>query len=499
MGFFDKGISGARDRQKQAIIAEAGKAGIQVLDVVELADGVDATRAAVGSSLKALFGGSMQVDCVQVFSLQTSGWPHTYAQPYAGVAALPGEHHGMLHGALPSPAMLTPGVFRGASWQAPMPEVGKALNDNAYVKGAAQTTKFEWPTGMSKVDLPWAVQLRSLGNGTTHVVMQTGRYGGMTTYGVGMSQWLKLCQALPACLQQYAHPPQPFMDAPRWGEVIDAALSGPSPEPVAPPAQPAGGVEVRVDYVGSISAALQPHLGKKVWVGTIPPKQLGNIQKHVIPPALSGSHIVAGIDLTTFGSAKDALVVTPTHLISKEFDDVLTLELSTIRTVIGPKGLTSSSVQIEVDRLGTVSIPVGVDVDPVMALLTAIANANAGTGHVEVSAFVGEAPQEVSREQAEAFMAQAQAALGTDALSDKINGAARLLMSGQYQGAIDAYNAIAQQHPETTGTCYGQIGAALFFLKQYPQAIQYYQAAKQYGEDPATMDENIAEAQAYLR
>ena len=289
------------------------------------------------------------------------------------------------------------------------------------------------------------------------------------------------------------------MDPPRWGEVIDAALSGPPPEPAAPPVQSAGNVDVRIDYAGSIRAALQPHLGKKVWVGTIPPKQLGNIQKHVVPPALQGSHLVAGIDLTTFGSAKDAIIVTPTHLVAKEFDDVLTIELAAIRSVIGPKGLTSSSVQIEVDRLGTMSIPVGVDVEPVMALLTAIAQANAGSGHVEVSAFVGEAPQEVSMEQAQAFMAQAQAAMGTDAVSDKINAAARLLMAGQYQGAIDAYNTIAQQHPETTGTCYGQIGAALFFLQQYPQAIQYYQAAKQYGEDPAMMDENIAEAQGYLR
>lgn len=498
MGFFDQGITKARDRQKQAIIAEAGQAGMHVLDVVELADGVDATRAAVGSSLKALFGGSMQVDCVQVFSLQTHGWPHTYAQPYAGVAALPGEHHGMLHGALPCPAMLTPAVFRGASWEAVIPEVAKALNDNPYVKAAAQTTKFEWATGMSKVDLPWAVQVRSLGNGTTHVVMQTGRYGGVTTYGIGMAQWLKLCQALPACLQQYAHPPQAFMDPARWGEVIDAALSGPPPEPAAQPVEHHGNVDVRIDYAGSIRNALQPHLGKKVWVGTIPPKQLGNIHKHVIPPALQGSHLVAGIDLTTFGSAKDAIVVTPTHLVAKEFDDVLTIELATIRNVIGPKGLTSSSVQIEVDRLGTMSIPVGVDVEPVMALLTAIAQANAGSGHVEVSAFVGDAPQEVSMEQAQAFMAQAQAALGTDAVSDKINAAARLLMAGQYQAAIDAYATIAQQHPETTGSCYGQIGAALFFLKQYPQAIQYYQAAKQYGEDPTMMDQNIAEAQGYL-
>jgi hypothetical protein len=505
MGLFDNGITGARARQKQSVIAEAAKAGTHVLNVVEHADGGDAARAAVGSSLKALFGGSMRVDCIQVFSLQTYGWPHTYAQPYAGVAALPGEHHGILHGALPSPAMLTPGIFSGASWEAGMPEVAKALDRDPHIKGAAQATKFEWPSGLSKVSLAWGVQLRSLGNGTTHVVMQAGRYGGLTSYEVGMAQWLRLCQALPSCLQPYVYPPQPFMDPPRWGEVIDAALSGPATvapaaAPAAPPAQTHDdGSHVRVDYPGSIRSAMAPHLGKKVWVGEIPPKQLGNLHEHVIPPALQGSHILAAIDLTTFGSAKDAIVVTPTHLVAKEFDDVLTIELAAIRSVLGAKGLTSSKVQIEVDRLGTMSIPVGIAVEPVLALLTAIAQANAGGGTIEVSAFVGDAPQQVSMAQAQAIMAHAQAALGTDAVSDKINAAAQLLMAGQYQAAMDAYGAIAQQHPETTGTCYGQIGAALFFMQHYPQAIQYYEAAKHYGEDPAAMDANIAEAQGYLR
>ena len=79
----------------------------------------------------------------------------------------------------------------------------------------------------------------------------------------------------------------------------------------------------------------------------------------------------------------------------------------------------------------------------------------------------------------------------TGSVDDKINAAANLLLGGQYQASIDAYLQIAHQHPE-------QIGAGLFFIQQYARAIEYYEAAKQYGADPRMMDENIAEARGFL-
>src|SRR5690606_39234637 len=89
-----------------------------------------------------------------------------------------------------------------------------------------------------------------------------------------------------------------------------------------------------VDYVATIRQALAPHAGKKVWVGaeTIPAKKLAHVQA-ALPPQLAGSPILAAIDLTVFGSAKDAIVVTPSHVVAKEYDDRVAYELTTIRSV----------------------------------------------------------------------------------------------------------------------------------------------------------------------
>lgn len=62
------------------------------------------------------------------------------------------------------------------------------------------------------------------------------------------------------------------------------------------------------------------------------------------------------------------------------------------------------------------------------------------------------------------------------------------------RASSDAYLQIAQAHPDRTGTCYGQIGAGLFFMQQHALAIEFYEAAKQYGADARRMDDNIVEA-----
>ena len=435
-----------------------------------------------------------------------------FVQPYSGVAALPGEHHGILHGGVAAPAVLRraglksafAGLLSSCKWESPNhPGVAQYLTGAPAIAAVANATKWEWPAGLSKVELDWGIQLRGVGDGTTHVTLHSGRYGGIATYQVGFAHWLALCQALTACLDPAGSTAQQFIVPPSFHDYVYS-----TPQPEAPPVPPTGtpataatAVRTDIDYIAAVRDALAPHLGKKVWFGTVPPKQLRNINTHVIPLELQGSHVVAGIDLTTFGSAKDAIVITPTHLIAKEFDDVLTLALSSIRAVTGAQGLTSSKVGIVVDGMGQQTIPVGVDVEPVLALLSAIAAANGGGGEAQIhaSAFVGEAARDVSPEQAAQLIQQMQSSAAAGSVEAKVNAAAQLLVGGQYQSSIDAYNLLCQQHPEQAGTCYSQIGVALFVLNRYPEAIQYYQAAKQYGADPTMMDENIAEAQGCLR
>jgi tetratricopeptide (TPR) repeat protein len=73
-----------------------------------------------------------------------------------------------------------------------------------------------------------------------------------------------------------------------------------------------------------------------------------------------------------------------------------------------------------------------------------------------------------------------------------INFAARLMDNEQYNEAIAYFSAIAIQYPHEQGLCECQIGAAYYFLGDYEQAIEYYLAAREHGED--MMDDNIWEA-----
>jgi hypothetical protein len=505
MSFLSDRVRSGRDRQKQALIAEAGKAGAQVVDIVELGDDARAASAAIGGTLTAMVGGSMRIDGVTILRLQTNGWPHVYAQPFSGFNPLPGEHHAILSGCLPSPAILrNPGRFQKPQWDpAAGPEVARQLSAAPFVQRVVESLAWEWQMGMTKVTLDWAIQLRSVGNGTTHVVMQAGRHGGLTTYEVGFAQWMQVCQALHSGLAAWAPPAQHFPVPPLYAELIDAPNPRPSePEP-APmsTASPEASIAVTTDWIPTVGQALAAHVGKKVWVGadTIPPKKLANLRA-VLPPQLGNAPILAAIDLTVFGSASDAIVVTPTHLAIKEFDDRLVYELAAIRSVPPGQSQAASHVEAVVERLGTVRIPTGTDAAPIFALLEAIAQANAGTGQTskQVSAFVGAAPGQLSMAEARELSERAQAAMQGGAADGKINAAAQLLVGGQYQAAIDAYLAIAQAHPEYIGTCYSQVGAALFFMGHYGRAIEYYEAAKQYGADPTMMDENIREARGYL-
>jgi hypothetical protein len=503
MAFMTDRVRGARNRQKQALIAEAGKLGAHVVDVIEIGDDARAASGAIGGSLTAMIGGGMRVDTVMLLHLQTNHWSHYYAQPFSGFNPLPGEHHGILHGALATPAIARADLrYADSPWDpAAGPELARQLAASPHVRRMLGSIVWEWAVGMTKVTIDWAIQLRSVGDGTTHVVMQSGRYGGLTTYDVGFAQWMQVCQALHPCLAAWAPPAQAFPVPTRYGELIHGCSTASAGAAAEPASAPPSRTTVSVDYVATVRQALAPHVGKKIWIGaeTIPAKKLGHARA-ALPPQLAGSPILAAIDLTVFGSAKDVIVVTPTHIVVKEYDDHFAYELAGITSIVPGQSPGASAVKFVVDRLGEVQLPTGTHVSAVFELVDAIARANAGQGevHAHVSAFIGSGPDHLSMDEAQAVAEQAQAAMQTGGVHDEINAAARLLLGGQYQAAVDAYLAIAQAHPEYTGTCYGQVGAALFFMEHYGRAIEYYEAAKQYGEDVAAMDENIREAREHL-
>ena len=85
-------------------------------------------------------------------------------------------------------------------------------------------------------------------------------------------------------------------------------------------------------------------------------------------------------------------------------------------------------------------------------------------------------------------------------VDNKFNQASLLLTSGKYNECIKAYMTLAAQHPDRKGDCAGQIGAAMYFLGDYKNAVKYYKVAKKYGADAESMDYNIQEAkEAYYK
>jgi hypothetical protein len=110
-----------------------------------------------------------------------------------------------------------------------------ALASHPQIAAVVRALQWEWAIGMGKVELDWTLQFRSTGSGHTHLVMQAGRYGGLTTYHVGFAQFLSCCRVLHPWLRQEVNAVQPLPVPTLLGEAAglfittDAPRSGVSP------------------------------------------------------------------------------------------------------------------------------------------------------------------------------------------------------------------------------------------------------------------------------
>jgi hypothetical protein len=382
MGLFDKGKDKSLTRQKQSVLEEAAEAGSTVVQVIEHADENQASVA--GGVLKAFVGGSLRTDAFQAFCLQTGDMAHLYVQPYSGMNPLPGEHHALLDGTLPRTLILKKGIF-GGKWEAGGDKAyAKEFGKQADIKKVTSDTKWEWAVGTGKVELDWTVQTSTLPGGKTHLVLKAGRYGGFTTYKVGMKHFLWLCSAMRAKLQaQPDAPAQSFVYAPAWGELFASLLTeeephaeaaSPAPPGVEVPPAPAHEARRPADFETLIRSVLGPREGKKIHVQTLPQKKEKNVRKHVLPESEQGAAIVAVVDITmVMGSAKDAIVFTPTHCYAKEVDDRVQFPLADLESVHGYSGKLEDGIDLEIARLGRIKVPCGGQGEAAMELFNRIA------------------------------------------------------------------------------------------------------------------------------
>ncbi len=225
MGMFQKGLDKAHARQKKSVIEEAGKAGATVVDVVEMGnEETSAAESAIGSTLKSLFGGKVSRDYVQLFRLTTAGINHIYVQPYDGISPVPGEHHAQIAGSWRSPLILEKRLLGGGKWKADDTELAAELSKDKSLKRVTSQLKWEWATGTTKIKLPWAVQIRAVPNGSSHLVMKAGRYGGFTSYKVGVQAFAALCQQFGASGSSASQPTQSFITDTEFAPVFEQVL-----------------------------------------------------------------------------------------------------------------------------------------------------------------------------------------------------------------------------------------------------------------------------------
>ena len=373
MSFLESRAHQARNRQLNALIKEARSAGATMLSNDDEINASTATVAgATAGALKGLFGGKLNIDVLFVLRLQTNGWQHVFVQPFSGTTPLPGEHYGLLTGSSATPAILRRGgLLRSWQWDPTAgAELAHYLTQLPGLGAVARNMSWEWPMGFGAVELEWTAQIRALGDGSSQLVMQSGRYGGLTTYGVGFQQWLRLAGQLGPCLHHGPSCAQAFTEPPRFqflssGELKEATAAH-------PPAAPRG-----LDYHATLRATLAGFIGKRIWLDNIPPTQHRNIYEHVLPPEFRDAPLLAAIDLTTFGSAKDAIAITPTHMVFRDGDQPVACELANI-SAVGREKMTVVDV---VSSAGTFEVPLGFEPKAVIALLSAIATVNDAMGH----------------------------------------------------------------------------------------------------------------------
>lgn len=380
MGILEKNAEKAHDRQKQSLIAEAAKAGCEVRSVDEA--GVGGGAGVLEGALKSIVGGRMNIDHVQTLTLETNGRTHLYFQPYAGVAAMPGEHYAIVDGALPVAVAFENGIFSNG-WSSPDDKaVAKALNGNGALKKVAKKSKFEWAVGMTKIELEWAAQIVGLGDGRSELVLQTGRYGGFTTYEVGFKHFVALWDAVAGALDTGSAAKHAPIHPPAYDLLFRQLLLGETGAPAeAPPvveASPYGDIPVASgqDYAGIVRNAASEHEGKKIHVSELPAKKDKNIRTVVLPAGAQQEEIVAAFDLTMFGSGKDAVVFTPTHCYAHEMDDRVSFALSDLVGVDGWDGALHSNVVVQIRNIGATKVP-GAGEDALVETLEAVARANA--------------------------------------------------------------------------------------------------------------------------
>lgn len=365
MGVFEQGTDRARARQKQDVLDEAGLAGSLVTGVHEYATGGPRADPEVCDLLASAAEEQGQTDALQLFQLSTGVLQHLYVQPYAGLDPLPGEHHARLEGTLASPAILRKRRFGSGRWDAGDDRtIARMLAGSGPLGKVIDKLRWDWKTGATKIGLPWLVQLRPLAGGGTHLVMRAGRYGGAGSCRVGLPQFVLLCKRIsPLLAAGGAAADAAFLQAPAFAALFEKILLGRQtrqPEPASAQASVPPAEETTGPYNDLIHTLIGPRQGRRIHVAPVPEKKARAVRAGVLPDGATNDELVALIDLTMMtGTARDAVVFTPSHCHAKEVEVTASFPLDRLVQVHGYANRLRDRIDVEIEGRGRVRVPVG--------------------------------------------------------------------------------------------------------------------------------------------
>ncbi|MCM1989978.1 hypothetical protein [Oceanirhabdus seepicola] len=190
--------------QEKSIIKQVKKQGIELIDVIYVDfEEEHKNEETLNNTVKSIIGGKLKVTYAQVFILNKHGKKQIYIQPYSGPTPLPGEHHVLLSGGFSSPIVLKDQeMYGGPSWKCEDLALENKVNkEGTSLEKASKQIEFQWSVRTGKIDLEWAVQLYYLGEGKSHLIMQSGYYGGFRTYKVGFKAFGELVESLKGVLE----------------------------------------------------------------------------------------------------------------------------------------------------------------------------------------------------------------------------------------------------------------------------------------------------------
>jgi hypothetical protein len=181
--------------QRDGVIDDAHRIGARVESVTSALERFDGTDL-VTSIDSALFRGAQVTSNAHVFVFETQGFRHCYVQPYDDSDPLPGVHIARIEGTIRQAGIFLGGPIRQPGWYDGGDHSITAFDHDPTLQRLANDLSWQWNVGTREFALPWTVQVRACGGGHSEVVLRAGRYGGLSTYGVGMGVFLQWCSAL---------------------------------------------------------------------------------------------------------------------------------------------------------------------------------------------------------------------------------------------------------------------------------------------------------------